>query len=170
MSFIWLVRTGRCGGGWEEMWGGGDVGRMGGGDVGEDGRRRCGGGWEEEMWGGGEEMQGGGGDAGGRRRCGGGRCGEDVRLKYVAIHVFLTSFLMVQKKSCVSQDNFFFVCNGRGILSVAYAGFGRGGFHKGSPHIQQGGMGEHCKLPHHSLGWSPSRFATFAIFKSQNIT
>ena len=51
--------------------------------------------------------------------------------------------------------------------AVVYAGFGSGGFHKGSPHIQQGGMGERCKLPHWGLGRSLSRFA---IFKSQNIT
>ena len=39
----------------------------------------------------------------------------------------------------------------------------------GPAYSQLGGMGERCKPPHRGLGRSPSRFATFALFKSQNI-
>ena len=48
-------------------------------------------------------------------------------------------------------------------------GGGGGGGGGRSPPSQLGGVGERCKLPHWGLGQSPSRFATFAIFKPQNI-
>ena len=34
---------------------------------------------------------------------------------------------------------------------------------RGGGSLQQGGMGERCKLPHRGLGRSPSRFALFII-------
>ena len=39
----------------------------------------------------------------------------------------------------------------------------------GPANYQLGSMGERWKLPHQGLGRSPSLFATFALFKSENI-